>query len=50
MCFTPDEEVGCGTAHFDIPKLGADFAYTLDGGPEGEVVFENFNAGALWCI
>ena len=46
VCFTPDEEVGCGTAHFDIPKLGADFAYTLDGGPEGEVVFENFNAGA----
>ncbi len=46
VCFTPDEEVGCGTANFDIPKLGADFAYTLDGGPEGEVVFENFNACA----
>ena len=46
VCFTPDEEVGCGTANFDIPKLGAKFAYTLDGGPEGEVVFENFNACA----
>ena len=46
VCFTPDEEVGCGTANFDIPKLGADYAYTLDGGPEGEVVFENFNACA----
>ena len=46
LCFTPDEEVGCGTANFDIPKLGADYAYTLDGGPEGEVVFENFNACA----
>ena len=44
VCFTPDEEVGCGTANFDIPKLGADFAYTLDGGAEGEVVYENFNA------
>lgn len=44
VCFTPDEEVGCGTANFNIPKLGADFAYTLDGGAEGEVVYENFNA------
>ncbi|MEG2007301.1 MAG: peptidase T [Oscillospiraceae bacterium] len=46
VCFTPDEEVGCGTAHFDLKKLGADFAYTLDGEEEGEVVFENFNACA----
>lgn len=44
VCFTPDEEVGRGTAFFDIPRFGADFAYTLDGGLEGEVVFENFNA------
>lgn len=44
VCFTPDEEVGCGTANFDIHRLGADFAYTLDGGAEGEVVYENFNA------
>ena len=33
VCFTPDEEVGCGTANFAIPKLGADFAYTLDAAP-----------------
>ncbi len=44
VCFTPDEEVGRGTEHFDIPLFGADFAYTVDGGPEGEIVYENFNA------
>ncbi len=44
VCFTPDEEVGRGTAAFDIPRFGADFAYTVDGGPEGEIVCENFNA------
>lgn len=44
VCFTPDEEVGRGTACFDIPLFGADFAYTVDGGPEGEIVYENFNA------
>lgn len=44
VCFTPDEEVGRGTEHFDLEKLGADFAYTVDGGPEGEIVYENFNA------
>ena len=46
VCFTPDEEVGAGTACFDIERFGADFAYTLDGGIEGEVVYENFNAAA----
>lgn len=51
VCFTPDEEVGAGTACFDIPYFDADFAYTLDGGEEGEVVYENFNAaGALFEI
>ena len=50
ICFTPDEEVGCGTAHFDLQKLGADFAYTLDGEVEGEVVSENFNACAVQCV
>ena len=51
VCFTPDEEVGAGTACFDIPRFDADFAYTLDGGEEGEVVYENFNAaGALFEI
>lgn len=44
VAFTPDEEVGRGTENFDIPAFGADFAYTLDGGTEGEIVFENFNA------
>jgi len=42
--FTPDEEIGKGTDHFDIKKFGADFAYTLDGGEIGELEFENFNA------
>lgn len=46
VCFTPDEEIGCGTAHFDLKRLGAEFAYTLDGEKEGEIVFENFNACA----
>ena len=44
VCFTPDEEVGRGTADFDIERFGAAFAYTVDGGPEGEIVYENFNA------
>ena len=42
--FTPDEEVGRGAGHFDVPGFGADFAYTMDGGEEGELEFENFNA------
>ncbi len=46
VCFTPDEEIGSGTDAFEMEKLGADFAYTLDGGPEGEIVYENFNACA----
>ncbi len=46
LAFTPDEEIGMGTANFDIPGFGADFAYTLDGGEAGEVVYENFNAAA----
>lgn len=44
IAFTPDEEIGTGPAHFNIKKFGADFAYTLDGGPEGEIQYENFNA------
>ena len=44
LAFTPDEEVGAGTAHFDVEKFGADFAYTLDGDSEGEIQYENFNA------
>ena len=46
VAFTPDEEVGKGPAHFDVKGFGADFAYTVDGGPENEVSFDNFNAAA----
>ncbi|MGM0396072.1 MAG: peptidase T [Bacillota bacterium] len=42
--FTPDEEIGRGADHFDVEKFGADFAYTIDGGPVGELEYENFNA------
>lgn len=42
--FTPDEEVGQGADYFDVKKFGADFAYTVDGGPIGELEYENFNA------
>ncbi len=44
VCFTPDEEVGRGVDFLDLRRLGADFAYTLDGGAEGELESENFNA------
>lgn len=44
IAFTPDEEVGSGAAEFDIPGFGAKYAYTLDGGCENEIVYENFNA------
>ena len=42
--FTPDEEVGNGATMFDVKGFGADFAYTVDGGPIGEIEYENFNA------
>lgn len=42
--FTPDEEIGRGADHFDVERFGADFAYTVDGGPVGELEYENFNA------
>lgn len=44
VVFTPDEEVGQGTKHLDVKKIGADFAYTLDGSKVGEIAYENFNA------
>ncbi len=44
FCFTPDEEIGEGANHFDIASFGADYAYTVDGGAEGEIEYENFNA------
>ena len=48
--FTPDEEIGKGTDHFDVKKFGADFAYTLDGGEIGELEFENFNAAGAKVV
>jgi tripeptide aminopeptidase len=44
--FTPDEEVGRGTLHFDVARFGAFCAYTLDGGSRGEVESESFSADA----
>ena len=44
--FTPDEEIGRGVDFFDVKTFGADFAYTMDGGYEGELEFENFNAAS----
>lgn len=44
--FTPDEEIGRGADYFDVEKFDADFAYTLDGGPIGEINYENFNAAS----
>lgn len=45
--FTPDEEVGRGTQHFDVPRFGARYAYTLDGGKRGELEWETFSADTL---
>ena len=42
--FTPDEEIGRGADLFDVKGFGADYAYTADGGPVGEIEYENFNA------
>ena len=44
--FTTDEEVGSGAKHMNLEEFGAPFAYTVDGGPEGEIQFENFNAAS----
>ena len=44
IAFTPDEEVGAGVDHFDVAKFGAKFAYTVDGGYDGEIAYETFNA------
>jgi tripeptide aminopeptidase len=49
--FNPDEEIGRGADKFDVKRLGAEFAYTMDGGPMGEIEFETFNAfGAVVTI
>ena len=44
IAFTPDEEIGRGADKFDVEGFGADYAYTADGGPVGEIEYENFNA------
>ena len=46
IAFTPDEEIGEGADLFDIPRFGADFAYTVDGGDVGGIEYENFNAAS----
>ena len=49
--FTPDEEVGSGADYFDVKGFGADYAYTVDGGAEGSLEYENFNAaGAKFTV
>lgn len=48
--FTPDEEIGRGADRFDVQKFGAQWAYTVDGGPIGELEYENFNAAAATVI
>ncbi len=50
ILFTPDEEVGKGTAKLDIKKLGADFGYTLDGGEAGSLEDETFSADGATII
>lgn len=44
VAFGPDEEIGIGADLFDVANFGADFAYTMDGGPVGELEYESFNA------
>lgn len=46
FAFTPDEEIGNGPAFFDVKGFGCAFAYTVDGGEEGEIEYENFNAAS----
>lgn len=46
VAFTPDEEIGRGPHNFDVKAFDAEFAYTMDGGPLGELEYESFNAAA----
>lgn len=51
IAFNPDEEIGRGAHNFNVPLFGCDWAYTVDGSSEGELEFENFNAGsALFTV
>jgi tripeptide aminopeptidase len=47
IAFTSDEEIGRGTAHFDVRAFGALYAYTVDGGDRGEIESESFSADAI---
>ena len=47
VAFTPDEEIGRGPHKFDVKAFGADYAYTMDGGPLGELQYESFNAAGV---
>ena len=52
VAFTPDEEIGRGPQRFDVAAFGAKYAYTMDGGPLGELEYESFNAAAakITCL
>ncbi|MER2088693.1 MAG: peptidase T [Sporosarcina sp.] len=50
IAFTPDEEIGRGPHKFDVEKFGAKYAYTMDGGPLGELQYESFNAASAKVI
>jgi len=47
IAFTPDEEIGRGTQHFDVTRFGAAYAYTMDGGSRGHLECESFSADAM---
>ena len=47
IAFTPDEEVGRGTEHFDVSRFGAAYAYTMDGGARGHLECESFSADTV---
>lgn len=46
VVFTTDEEIGCGVDGLDVAELACDYGYTVDGGPLGEIEYENFNAAS----
>ncbi|ANZ57844.1 peptidase T [Fructilactobacillus lindneri] len=46
IAFGPDEEIGTGADHFNVKDFGAKYAYTVDGGPLGDLEYETFNAAA----
>ena len=47
VAFTPDEEIGRGPHKFDVERFEAKYAYTMDGGPLGELQYESFNAAGV---